>query len=262
MQWNGLFKCKDCGTEPEIILLDGIQVGIQLSRVEANSESSDCGRPWDSYATGSGKNLDLSPLRRRTPVKAPLPTDDCEKEFQSSTAKSGGLIVVLCPHGVVVSWTLVGYNESLRGVEAFLRNYRMCAPRVVIYDFACGLKVVALKQDAKFWETTTWVVDEFHRKSHKCNRQYAMTTYLKMVDDPLCRVLSTSLVESTNRKIRNLGRSMTYCGHLLAWDLTNAWMKALNATRILELDVIRRGQARLIGEEDLEQDVAVAVDDV
>ena len=238
--------CSICNRDaPEVLIVDGICTSI--ARKHVRPDSKDRGWPWDHFVSCADKGLDLTAARRKVSVRGArlAKSGTCRKRFsEEKKSTSGGQLLTHCPHGFLFGFSKLGFSENVSAVLDLLTNYTMEAPRLVLYDFGCGLAAAAKHRHAAYFQHTKFAVDEFHRRNHVCNYEYSLSKYLDECEDALARAIPTSQAESTNSTVRNIGSSIAYARQSLAWCIMRAFMSAFNCLRAVrakeELEKITR----------------------
>ena len=194
------------------------------------ADSQQRGYPWDNFRSTVDKGMNLNSVRRRVGRKK-TQTLSCTKNYGSTRSKSGGLLIFVCPHGFVWGYSNVGYAESTTGVLDLVENFSAVAPKVLIYDFACGLHKTAKNPSNGFFQGTHFILDEVHSVSHTCNYSYRLANYLSQYEDADMRTLATSLPEILNSQLRQLAPSVAYSSQSLSWVLTSTFLYFINSQR-------------------------------
>ena len=231
--------CQTCDVDsPRVLLVDGVTNSIRLDKVLPDTKIR--GFPWDFFLSTVDKGLDLNSVRRRVGRKRGQ-SQSCSKQYGSTKSKSGGLLTFLCPHGYVWGHSHVGYAESTTAVLDLVQNYTRAPPKVLIYDFACGLRKTSNNRPSKYFESTHFLLDVFHSTTHTCGYSYRLEDYLDKYEDAQARVLASSLPEVLNAQLRNLAPSVSYSSQPLSWTLTRTFLHWINAQRAC---TIRRERER------------------
>ena len=123
----------------------------------------------------------------------------CRHAFAKRRETTGGLFSVFCRHGVCLAFFILKGAEGRDDLYSFLVQYFRVAPKVVVYDFACGLEEFALNRAPGFFKDTFFVVDRFHWSNHTaCSWGYRMAEY------PWLLGFNSQAAEQSNSRMTHL----------------------------------------------------------
>ena len=121
----------------------------------------------------------------------------------------GGLMVLWCRHSICLGFHVIPTTEGRNDVFSALYTHWPTALRVVIYDYACQLAPYSLVREAKFFQNTRFLVDQFHASGHtKCSR--ASSSTYAMQYDPNLQTINTSAAEIGNSGAAKIRKSVSY----------------------------------------------------
>ena len=139
----------------------------------------------------------------------PIESDNCEKQFNSTSSISGGIGTVSCNHKITKGFRAIRKGESpiifchslLRRLPRKVRAKK----RVVIYDFACKLHKCCLVRYPYRIRRFQFVIDRHHQSNHKaCSQAYNISKYPKLNN------INTQIAEQLNNSLRKLSTVVAY----------------------------------------------------
>ncbi|KAF9521754.1 hypothetical protein CPB83DRAFT_778174 [Crepidotus variabilis] len=163
--------------------------------------------------------------------------EGCQKFYltYSENRKTGGLMVVWCPHSVCYGFHIIPRSEGRNDVFSAIFTRWKKAPEVVIYDFACALQPYCMLREPEFFANTLFVIDAFHAKGHtKCGRASFLTNYLETNPDLI--LVNSSAGESGNSGIRRIRKSVSYMSQDRAILYTRVFLSIWNRQRIRKME--------------------------
>jgi len=154
----------------------------------------------------------------------------CNKYYETFAKGkwTNGIMVFMCPHGYYIGYHFFESSEGLNDVFSVLYTRSVhtenvniteidilkffgrwkVAPKVVLYDFACGLAEYCNLREPKFFENTLFLVDDFHSKGHVgCSKAAHLKHYRRV---PGLNLLNSSLVESANKVMGKIANQVAY----------------------------------------------------
>ena len=139
----------------------------------------------------------------------PIGSDNCEKQFNSTSSISGGIGTVSCGHKITKGFRAIRKGESpiifchslLRRLPRKVRAHK----RVVVYDFACKLHKCCLRRYPYRIRRFQFVIDRHHQSNHKaCSQAYNISKYPKLNN------VNTQIAEQLNNSLRKLSTVVAY----------------------------------------------------
>ena len=148
---------------------------------------------------------------------------NCTKIYPKHQRLSPGLLVMVCKHKICYGFQILRRRESTTMVFNLLLTLFQKQPSLIIYDNACNLHntcmiryVIFVKietsrspssykcfyymyiyRDPKLFRRTTFLIDRFHSRNHRCNPSYSMnsikTDYIKQINSQVCEQLFSTL---------------------------------------------------------------------
>lgn len=122
--------------------------------------------------------------------------------------------------------------QTLTRTESVLAPFRTLfsrwpkAPKLICYDFACGLHRSFLNREPRFIRKTTFVSDRFHQKNHSgCNSGYNLKSY------PQYANLNSETAEQTNSRLVKLAPSLSYMRPEIFFQSLKFYIASLNKTK-------------------------------
>ena len=85
-----------------------------------------------------------------------------------------------------------------------LLGHTHAAPKLIIYDFACGLAAYCLNRDPAFFSKTRFLVDRLHAKTHSCGKSFHLD------ESPLYKDINSQANEQYNADLKRLQSQMSY----------------------------------------------------
>ena len=100
--------------------------------------------------------------------------DQCTKRYPMVKKNSTTFLFLwFCPiHGHCYGFHIVNGSEGRKDPACSLYNYLENPPRVVYYDFACGLDEYFCNRESGYIKDTRFYHDIFHSYGHKCGNAY------------------------------------------------------------------------------------------
>ncbi|ORY30478.1 hypothetical protein BCR33DRAFT_841783 [Rhizoclosmatium globosum] len=135
--------------------------------------------------------------------------DGCSKFYSQygTSGLTGGILIMCCPHRFFYGFHFFNSYEGRNDVFSVLLTRFQKAPRVVIYDFACGLASYCFAREPVFFKDTLFLVDKFHASNHKaCTASSKMSAYLK---DRAIGETNSNVAEHLNSGLRKLNTSIS-----------------------------------------------------
>ena len=224
---TGLFYCETCGLRPNAVVADGKTVSFSRSKLLPDDETS--GTPWECYDDDGIPVTDRpeqiwAEIRNGGGEKKDGP---CTKNWTARGKRTGGVVILWCPHGIAIGFHIMARSEGRRDVYAAIKSHWATAPRLVVYDFACGLdRYCANMTDGRYWENTRFVVDDFHWKNHKCDVTYRMAANVEYY--PELRNIKTSMAEIQNATVSRIEKMVAYMSHARAFFLIRHFLTMRN----------------------------------
>ena len=193
-------RSKDCTEGPGIEVVPTIPVD---DRQPGGSAASDA-------FLRSGVLTGLPQLRQRPwfPMDSKKGRDDdptsCRHGFEGGKGKTGGMMTMICEHGVCFASFIVEKAEGRDELFSFLICYLREAPKVVVYDFACAFHEYCLNRLPDWFKDTLCFVDKFHWNNHEaCSVGYNVSECCAYAH------LNTEIAEQNNSALRRMQRTLT-----------------------------------------------------
>jgi len=156
---------------------------------------------------------------------------------------TGGIMAAWCTHSICLGFHCIPSAEGRNDVFSALITRWPIAPKRVIYDFACALGPYCMLREAKFFENTQFLIDNFHSQGHtKCSKASFLSTYSLI--DPSLRGVNSSAAECGNSAIKRIRKSVSYMGQQRAIVYTRIFLSFWNRAKILRLEVDRSRNGR------------------
>lgn len=136
-------------------------------------------------------------------------SDDCEKNFSSTTSISGGIGTLSCNHKITKGFRAIRKGESPvdfgHSIFRRLPEKVKAHKRVVIYDFACKMQKCCLRRYPYRIRRFQFVIDRHHQSNHKaCSQVYNISKY------PAMNHINTQIAEQLNNSLRKLSTVVAY----------------------------------------------------
>lgn len=141
----------------------------------------------------------------------------------------GGIFTCMCEHGVVYASWVIKNSEGRNDPFTFLTCFLKKAPRVVVYDFACGLMDYCLNRAPDYFKYTRFVVDKFHERNHEgCSEALRMVQFYSSgeVAPP-----NTQLCEQINKHMKRYKKTMQNMKQHSFMTLLRAIIEAWNVNK-------------------------------
>ena len=106
----------------------------------------------------------------------------CSKRTHRFKEILPGLFAVFCAHGICLGFFFMHNHESPETFFTFLMQRRRVAPRLAVYDHACGWHAYCLNREPFFFKDTDFMVDTFHQGQAKgghvaCSSGYCIALF-------------------------------------------------------------------------------------
>jgi len=132
-------------------------------------------------------------------------TDSCRKFYRGHPRLMPGIFTIYCSHGICYGYQVMESQESPNVPFTIFRTRFPVAPKLVIYDNACGLHAYCLNRDPLYFQKTSFMVDRFHWKNHTgCSLGYDIKKYLHLKD------VNTEINEQQNAATKRLKNQLSY----------------------------------------------------
>ena len=162
----------------------------------------------------------------------------CRKLYSTYTKNNltGGLMALWCPHLVCLGFHKIPSCEGRNDVFSAILRYWECAPKVVIYDFACQLGPYCMQREPEFFKNTLFVVDEMHANGHThCSQACFVSNYMNVRSSLMS--VNSSAAETSNSGLNRIRKSVSYMGQSHAILFTYVYLSVWNRKKEVELKV-------------------------
>ena len=225
--------CILCGTQPRVIVTDGVCINMSTDQTLSGGHEVDFLRSFCIHAPVRDiPSLTPEELHKIDTGKSEGFDSDCRKAWAENQRRTYGLFQCTCVHKCIQAYHFVYKSEGLRDLFYTVERYFETPPSAIIFDFACAARKY-FKRRSDRYDKTVFAIDSFHARNHRYDPENHLKSLRQSI--PELSTVRSSGAESLNKSLRSIEHTLSGMSEIRAYQTLRHWTLHKNSQRCMSI---------------------------